>query len=371
MYHIFVAQWMLEFLIDKGLAMVGVHCCTHTRVVLGFFFLIVFRLGAFFESITAWRSPTGQLVYGVADLHGIMTADEVGSMRNEAQLGKIVDIFDKISQEQKQQDYLTMVEDLAGYKGHHPTALKAVREYRDCCPYFEFHASPLLDLVAKLEERQLPAINSEYRFLRVIGLKTLLSGGSVSAQVVYPSASLPVSGHEIVQEYEEASAEIDRYTDEPLHEYFQDTLKMVRATSATSLEQLGQDHGDVVQYINSRVPAEHRLFFGDSLRYFDVPLFDARVLHHIVKNPVIKKILLFCGGLHIYQIGKILERLLHYKKVAHVGVVKEYPYEKITFDPSQADTMNHMTYLYCLARLQELELIGAEEPERFSSGSFS
>jgi hypothetical protein len=83
-----------------------------------------------------------------------------------------------------------------------------------------------------------------------------------------------------------------------------------------------------------------------------------------------KKQLLFCGLGHILQIGKVLNELLGYKQVAHVGIKREWPELNITFDPAQP--------IACYPEdspsfLQEdlYDIIKADDPERFAPGAFS
>ena len=327
-------------------------------------------MSAFFENIIVWRGPSGQLVYGVSDCHGGMDKimDEVTSMRNEAQLDKVVSIFDKIAKKRKQEDFLAIIEDIIGYKGSHPAVLNAVDTYRKYAPYCELKFSPLRDLGARLASRGIPFVDAEYRFLRIEAIRRAEWNGAPE-NCPSENRSIAVSGHEIVQEYQEASSEIEHCTEPVLHDYCQDTLEMVRKQSAATLESVEQDRQDFVQYVNTHIPVEHMPYFEVGVCCFDMPLFDARVVHLIALNSAVKKIILFCGSAHIYQVGQALETLLHYKKVAHVGELQQYPYSKITFDPSQGNTLSRS--YSCLARLDYLDLIGSDEPERCASGSYS
>jgi len=335
--------------------MVRVQYCKHTDMIIAVIFLGVLPMTAFFESITVWRGPSGQLVYGVADY---------GSQLD------IRSIFDRFAQEHKQQEFLTIVEDYMGYTGHDVSAKKFFDTYERALSVQEEFDTPLAGLTKMVEVRGFPVMNAEFRYLRVAGLAMVQQEAEVKSSRQYRSSPFPISGHEIVQEHQETALEIGHYADRSLQDYYQDTLRAVREPAVSTLESVGQDHEDIVQYINARIPLEHRLFFSETLSRFDAPLLDARVMHHVVTHCAIKKILLFCGGVHTYQIGKVLERLLHYKKVAHVGVTKEYPYRPLTFNPAQEVNTAVMTDLTSLGT-QELELIGANEPERFASGSFS
>jgi len=342
---------------------------SYNRLMLtGFSLFFGFKVDAFFENIIVWRSPSGQLVYGVSDDHGGM--DEISWMRNEAQSYKLLEIFDAIEKKHQQNDFFAIVEDPLGYKGTHPAILNALYEYRNfkVCPLY--CGTPLIDICRQLEATKIPFANVEYRFLREEAASQIGFGSSSSAESLSNSWP-PVSGHEVVQEYEQAIPEVERYTDAIAQDYYQDILRSLKETKAAPFFALKEDHENFVSYVNRQIPEEHRNFFLTSMMYFDARLIDARVVHQIVVNSAVKKILIFCGGAHIYNIGIVLERLLHYTKVAHLGDLKEYPYKKITFDPSQDYLKDYKSYTTCLATTDQLELIGADEPERFSSGSYS
>jgi hypothetical protein len=77
-----------------------------------------------------------------------------------------------------------------------------------------------------------------------------------------------------------------------------------------------------------------------------------------------------CGSCHTQEIGKIFKDWLHYRQVAHVGNKFVYPARSVTFDPGIPIPNFGKTVLQHLED-HEYEIIGSDEPERFSSGSFS
>jgi hypothetical protein len=370
-------------------------------------FLLSISAQAYFESITVWRSPEGKLVYGVGDSHGQMfengDGEGVVNMLNYVSQRKIRSIFTRIAFAHKQQDYLAIVEDSSMYPGPKEFIKRGLR----AMGYAFWHGddidsgSSLTGLTDELEYAEIPSINAEYRFLRIIGcglirimlLKrgkdgqyqdlTLEDSQEQSKQgrscVSYEQRLeakkqhelLKVSGHEVVQEFEDAAQEADLYTDRSLTDYYRDTLHKLRSTGRIFLDSLNRDQEDIVKYFKTHIEPQERDFLDDSLSLFDASLLDMRVLHNIVTHPDIKKQLLFCGAGHIEQVGSVLKKLLGYKQVAHVGAALECPELTITFDPAQQ--INYSSGKVSCFELKEdlYDIIKSDDPERFSAGSFS
>ena len=107
--------------------------------------------------------------------------------------------------------------------------------------------------------------------------------------------------------------------------------------------------------------------FADQLMWFDAPLIDTRVLHQIITHKDTKKIILFLGSGHTYNIGIILERLLGYRKIAHVGKHVEYPLLEISFDKLSSDAKPKKTTIMRPLETHEFKIIGADDPEKLSA----
>ena len=369
-------------------AMIGQKYCLRVNIFISILFISSNPACTFFESITVWRSPSGSYLYGCADTHGFRLKGEgAGSiaMKNYASQQALRDILAHLAAEHKREDCLALVEDSSAYNG----PKQSLRKYLQTHAFFSWHGdqdfdSPLIGLTRVLEEKSLPVINTEFRFLRSAAntLRAWLQAKKKSCQpsgleekskmeaqkkVLYKILSS--SGNDIVKEYEEMATEVDHYTDRSLLDYYKAVLHNVRLHTAAPLEFLRQDHEDIIQYVDSHIPTQDQDFFYDSLSFFDSQLLDARFLHFMADNVTVKKIILFCGAAHVCQIGMVLENLLGYKKVAHVGIAKQYEHPTITFDPSLSFKIDVSDF----SSLEEkdYELILAEDPERFAAGSYS
>jgi hypothetical protein len=366
-------------------------------------FLLSISAQAYFESITVWRSPEGKLVYGVGDVHGLREESWSVHMMDYDSQCKISSIFTHIAYDHKQQDYLAIVEDTSRYPGPR----EFIKNFYRGCGYASWHGvddenseTPLLGLTDELEYAEIPSINAEFRFLKLLGMgfvrimllqrdkqgkfkdltlkndeegvgSKMLSREQEERQKIQQTWDIiKVFGHEIVQEFEEAAHEAEQYKDKPLQDYYRTSLHKMRGPSKTFLDSLDKDQKDVVEYFKTHIEPEKRDFFSESLGDFDASLLDMRVLHNIVTHSDVKKQLLFCGDDHILQIGKVLKDLLGYKQVAHVGIERKCPELNITFDPTQPINFGPLENLQPLEE-DLYDIIKADDPERFSAGSFS
>jgi hypothetical protein len=263
-------------------------------------FLLSISVQAYVESITVWRSPEGKLVYGVGDVHGFREESGAAHIMNYSSQRKIRSIFTHIASAHKQQDYLAIIEDTSRYPG----PKEFIRNFYRECSYTSWHGddmdseTPLLGLTDELEYAGMSSINAEFRFLKSLSIgfvramllqrdkqgkfKDLtlkdcdegvgcngLSREQEERQKIQQSWEiLKVSGHEIVQEFEEAAHEAEQYRDKPLQDYYRIPLHKMRTTSKTFLDSLNNDQGGAVEYFKTHIKEVTRDFFSESLANF-------------------------------------------------------------------------------------------------------
>jgi hypothetical protein len=366
-------------------------------------FSLSISMQAYPESITVWRSPEGKLIYGIGDVHGD-EASGADHMMNYNSQHKIRSIFAHIARAHKQQDYLAIVEDSSRYPGPR----EFIRNFYRGCGYTSWHGddmdseTPLSGLIDELDFVGIPSVNAEFRFLKLLGIgfvRIMLlqrdrqgrymdltldaeEGGQGALISSYDQEArqkikkswevLKVSGHDIVQEFEEAAHEVEQYREEPLQDYYRTSLHKVRATSKRFLDSLNKDQGGIVEYFKTHIEDPQKIdFFGESVGDFDASLLEMRVLHNIITHSDVKKQLLFCGAWHIQQVGRVLKESLGYEQIAHVGVAREYPESNVTFDPTQPIVLSSGKMADCVELEEDLyDIIQSDNPEKFKPGSF-
>jgi len=289
--------------------------CLLFRVCVLFSIFCVYPSKAFFERLTIWKMPNGQLIYGFGDLHGLQPGyEEVAYMRHEAHRSLFLSALGRLTC--KPEDVLVIAEDVFCYRGNHAT-VKTLIEFRKSLGWgSEYREPPIVDIIQELDAKRFPVINAECRIVKLFGLSEPIRK---IVEEACQQTLLPITAQHVVQEYDEAVQELQQYHEPMLQDYYRSALHSTDEFDVRDLEPLRHEQGDILRYIDTHILEQSRTDWKNKFLLFDCPLVDARIVHHIVNNSLKRKIIVLAGTAHIYRMGKILESVLSCRRIAHIG----------------------------------------------------
>ena len=309
---------------------------------------------AFFERLTIWQMPNGQLIYGLGDVHELPSGfEEVAYMRHAAHRSFFLSALKRLKCQPE--DILFIAEDALCYRGAHETVKTLINFRRSLVLDTEYSEPPIAGIIEELTEKQLPSVNIEYRITRIFGLSRQLR--EIIAKF-YKQELQPITTKHVVQDYDEVVQELQQYPEPRLQDYYQSALRPAFEFDIRDLEPLRHGQIDILHYLDTHIPEQDRITWQDKFLEFDCPLVDARIIHHVVCNSLKKKIMVLAGAAHIYHMGKVLESLLSCRRIAHVGcnASREYGISNVSYD--------------CLEE-PSFELLQADDPATVAGCSYS
>ncbi len=324
-------------------------------IVLSLFYIC--PCSPFFESLTVWKMPSGQLIYGLGDVHTILKEEyaEVASLTNSQHRYFILDVLDAIEKSERREETVAIVEDAWDYCGGHRGVCAAIELYEVIKLYSDYKDTPLFNLIREINKRRIASLNVEHRHTKIWGLtrnvRTLVA--QCSEQPVPP-----ISAGDIVQEYDEAVQELQQYPEPMLQDYYRSALRPIDGFDLRDLEPMRRQQDDILDYVSKHVPEQSRADWEDKLLSFDCPLVDARIIHDIV-NSLKKKIIVLAGAAHVYYMGKILESVLSCRRIMHIGNSDHHEY-----DQSRAVRISYLEQ-------RDFEILHADDPVAVAGCSYS
>ncbi len=289
-------------------------CCFLIFLLFAFWQCDIF---SFYGSVFKCQNNDHEIWF-IADYHGSIYGDLTADAKHKNEREALFHSCDPGA-------WKMIVEDSAGYTGSHEGRTSFQKMYE-----LGFSGSSLHGLCRLFEAKKIPVFNAEFRFLRDAGLSPILNPNNGISQLFF-DYSHPITGEDMVNEFNEIIEVIKTYDDgAELKHYYNAQLEAVtlqhrylnrKFVSKEPLELLAK----------KAVPKQKLYALIQALMSWDVRLFDARVIHEIVTTHT-KKIGVFLGAAHIWNIVSVLENLLGYKKIFILGEERQFEYPVIDFE---------------------------------------
>jgi hypothetical protein len=276
-------------------------------------------------------------------------------MRHRAHEQSLLEILHNLKS--KQENFLVIAEDTLHYKGNHPTVRSYVELMLSIPNYSEYKNPPISGILQKLSAQGVEIINAEYRIMRQVGLfiRNVFGGAQTSHTLQLP----PITAKQVVSEYDQTAYAVRQYPEIALRDYYQTTLDPIYDFDMRELEPMRLEQCDILQYAQIHVPTDKISDWKRKFMFFDAHLLEAKILHHIMQNLHKNKIFILTGASHMYHIGRILETVLSYQRLAHIGPDQFYEYDQTT-----------RTSVHCL-ELRDLDIMRADNPTAIIGNSYS
>lgn len=271
------------------------------------FFALCSKNYAYIRYIAVWENAKGCTVYGYGDDH----RDHQANILHEAAIKSL-------ALKSHADQPLFIVEDYKGYRGHNQEITKFIHATES--------TSPLVGLYDFFSNCRHETLNAEHRFARMTSICPILDFEETRdklEQKVSPdqfATEYKISGNTVVKEFDDIVGKINFLSRSNKASFSSEVIvQKVLKKCPRTFNDLRNNPETVAQYLYSHVNQSSRLAVAQDLYYFDAELIDARVAQEISKHIDRKKIYLFLGYLHIYNIGTILENELGFERKFTVG----------------------------------------------------
>lgn len=279
--------------------------------------LVLFLSGtvnhAFIRYLAVWENAKGCIVYGCGDDHRVHPSNYLH-----------IAFLKSLALADHKNYPLYIVEDYKGYHGDNPEIARFIESTAaatSLAGLYDFFISCLYKVT-----------NAEYRFSRFASLCPILdyeealaasqadcqSDQATSENFPTPEYSIPAST--VIKEFDNAVAGISHHDNSDcLRNYYQNLISSIVEKSPSAISTLRDYPKTMGQFMYTQIEPSQRLNLANHLYHFDAELLDAGVLKQIVQESTCKRIYLFLGYQHVFNIGKILEQELGFKKKYEAG----------------------------------------------------
>ncbi len=270
------------------------------KAIIGFFCIYMMQLSAYSYDIKAlrkWQPAYNRYHYwiGICDFHDKTHPD------NSIQRAKIEEWLLSYNH----LDSLIVVEDLSSCNAEGRTG---------CGPYYiNSRAGILAGLGNFCNTHNIPVVNVEYRYCRVVGLGPIINNITANPSL-FPSAkkmTIADLTSEIEQTYQQLSTNTGNMTFKIL---MQEKAALIMQ-EMKKLQLLDKGKKTIADYLLESSTPINRLSVVKNLLTFDGILIGMKLVDATIKAEHKKKIISFGGGTHINEAYEILQKVAGYEPI--------------------------------------------------------